>query len=88
MAAAEIRPLRPKQPTHNPGSQFHVPFPFGSFHGTPPEVADVVEKEGETKTWIARETVQLTPRNSDQRWVNNKIVNAEKDTLRSNSHRA
>jgi hypothetical protein len=45
-----------------------------------------VEKESDPKTWIAREAVQTPPRNSDERRVENKIVNSEKDALRSDAH--
>jgi hypothetical protein len=45
-----------------------------------------VEKESDPKTWIAREAVQTPPRNSNERRVENKVVNPEKDALRSNAH--
>jgi hypothetical protein len=45
-----------------------------------------VDKESDPKTWVAREAVQTPPRNCNQRRVENKIVNAKKDTLGSNAH--
>jgi hypothetical protein len=77
MPAAEFRPFRAEEFTHDPGTQFNVGFRSRTFDRGAANISEVMKSEGEPQARIAWKPIQSAPGKGHEKRIDEEIVNAD-----------